>query len=143
MVTLPGPSVTGVKLIRIAFLGLVLGLAFAACARTTRTTTSPPAHSVQTFDTVPSTTVDNSVSTKCAIEDETMVTAFQAYKAENNGEIPSGASGAELAHSLKVAGLLAFDRLSYNDPSQSPAPGHWYYNPTTHDFVRGTGCGDS
>jgi hypothetical protein len=92
------------------------------------------------FPTVPLTAVDDSVGHRCTVEAMTMQTALEAYEAQHNGAFPAGTNAAALAHSLRVAGLLASDDQPYEDPNPSPGANQWSYDAVTHRVVGGYGC---
>jgi prepilin-type N-terminal cleavage/methylation domain-containing protein len=56
---------------------------------------------------------DNAASNACKTEGETFATAVQAYRAQNDGNLPAGADVAAVATTLEGADLLNSDNLKY------------------------------
>ena len=62
---------------------------------------------------------DNAGANACKTEANTYATAFQAYKAQNNGSVPAGADTQARADTLKGDNLLTFEgSLRYLDDAQ-------------------------
>ena len=68
----------------------------------------------------------------CATEAQTFVTAWNAYKASNNGSLPAGASASAVATTLSGTSnggpYLQSGTLGYNDAATPPAASKWYFN---------------
>ncbi len=72
----------------------------------------------------------------CSTEMNTFETAVQAYKAQNNGNLPAGANAGAVATTLTGANLLASATLGYNGAGAS----QWAYTVGTGAVTPGASC---
>ena len=80
----------------------------------------------------------------CATEAQTFVTAWNAYKAQNGGATPAGATAAAAAATMATSGnggpFLQSGTLGYNDGSNPPAPAKWFFDTSSGMLTNGSSC---
>jgi len=80
----------------------------------------------------------------CATEAQTFVTAWNAYKAQNNGSTVAGATAAAAAGNLASTSnggpYLQSGTLGFNSAATPPVATKWYFDTTTGTLTQGATC---